>query len=201
MANLLIQQVKELYYKQGLTAQKTGEELGTTASVVYKFMKRKGLTRRTFQEINKIRFERTPLSFKLKTKLTPNEENLRIAGIMLYWGEGAKSSIKQKGIDFANSNSEMIKVFLKFLRIICGVNEKRLRMYLYCYIDQNIGEIKEYWSRITKIPLIQFTKPYIRKDFHKEKIGKMKYGLAHVRYSDKRLLLQIEQWIEGYCGV
>ncbi|MFH1712163.1 MAG: hypothetical protein ABH846_02925, partial [Patescibacteria group bacterium] len=93
---------------------------------------------------------------------------------------------------------EMVKIFLKFLRDICGINEERLRCFLYCYADQHIKIIKDYWSKTTNIPLSQFSKPYIRNDFLKEKSGKMKYGLIHVRYSDKKLLLQIENWIDKY---
>jgi len=55
---------------------------------------------------------------------------------MLYWAEGFQSE-KAKMIDFANSKPEMISLFLKFLRQICGIDENRLRAYLYCYENQS----------------------------------------------------------------
>lgn len=93
----------------------------------------------------------------------------------------------------------MIKIFLKFLREVCGVDEKRLRVYLYCYSDQSIEILLNYWYKLTNIPKSQFSKPYIRNDFLPEKSGKMKYGLVHIRYADKKLLYQIDNWIKEYC--
>ncbi len=43
----------------------------------------------------------------------------------------------------------------------------------------------------------QFSQPYIRKDFKKDG-RKMKYGLVHIRYSDKKLLLEIENMVDYY---
>ena len=62
----------------------------------------------------------------------------------------------------------MINVFVKFLREIYRVDEKRFRILLYCYSDQNVLELVDFWSKLTKIPKKQFTKPYIRKDFRKD---------------------------------
>lgn len=203
MKNLVkkdISRVKFLYYNKQYSAREVAEALDVSMAIIYKFMRKNDLPRRNFFELNRIRFERKKPSFILKKSLTEKEKRLRIAGIMLYWAEGAKPQKKYRNctVDLANSDSEMIKLFLKFLRIICGVNEKRLRILLYCYTNQDPEKLKKYWSNITKIPLNQFTKPYIRKDFLSEKSDKMKHGLIHIRYNDKKLLLQIQSWIEDY---
>lgn len=122
---------------------------------------------------------------------------MKSMGVTLYWGEGYKAG-QAHGIDFANSDIKMIQVFLKFLREICGVDEKRLRIYLYCYSNQNPPGLVRFWSKVTGVPKDQFTKPYIRKDFRLEKKDKMPYGLIHIRYSDKKLFLLIKKWIEEY---
>ena len=116
---------------------------------------------------------------------------------MLYWAEGSKWE-GGKIVDFANSDAAMIKVFLNFLRKICGVKESKLRVYLYCCANQNSKELINYWLKITSIPVKQFTKPYIRNDYKQNKIGKMKYGLIHIRYADKKLLDLIKKWILDY---
>lgn len=200
MANLPLETLKKLYYIQGLTAQEIGKKLGTTPWVVYKFMRRKRLPRRAIQESNRIRFEKTPLSFKIKTNLNAKEEHLRIAGVMLYWAEGShpKSRHHNWTVEFANSNPSMVKIFLRFLREICGITESRLRLHIYCYADQNLKTLQRFWTKETEIPLTHFTKPFIREDFRIDKSGKMKYGMVHIRYSDKRLLLHIGKWTEEY---
>ncbi len=118
---------------------------------------------------------------------------------MLYWGEGYKGNerLPAAGVDFANSDYRMILLFLKFLRSVFVLDEKRFRIYVYCYSNQNTEEIIQFWSKITKVPKTQFTKPYIRTDF-KTTANKMPYGLIHVRYSDKKLLLEIKSMIESY---
>jgi hypothetical protein len=195
MAKLPIDLVKKLYYEEKLSAREIGKKLNVTPWVIFKFMNKYGLERRNAHDTNLIKFQKKPLSFLAKDNLTQSEEKLRIAGLMLYWAEGSKTN---NTVDLANSNPNIIKLFLRFLRTICGIDKKRLRVYLYCYKNQDVDAIKNYWSCLTKIPLEQFSKPYVRSDFKPEKSGKMKYGLAHVRYHDKKLLEQINQWIEEY---
>lgn len=200
MANLPINLIKKLYYKEKLSTIEIGRRLGVTPWIVIKYMKKMGLLRRTLKETNQIVFARKPKSFFIKQNLSKKEEKLKIAGIMLYWTEGSKMNSEKRmlTVDFTNSNPSMIKLFLQFLRKICRVDEKRLRVLLYCYADQDIEDLKNFWHKITGINPKQFIKPYIRKDFLPEKRGKMKYGLVHIRYSDKKLLLQIEDWIKEY---
>jgi len=202
MANLSLNLIKKLYYKEGLGIWKIAKKLDVTPWQVWRFMVKMDLPRRTPQEANEIRYERELGKFSLKKNLSLKEKELKAAGAMLYWGEGCKSNPgkRQWVVDFSNSNPQMIKLFLKFLREICGVKEKRLRILLYCYANQDVEALKKYWQKVTNIPLSQFTKPYVRKDFLPEKSGKMEYGLVHVRYADKKLLLQIEDWVQEYLG-
>lgn len=200
MANLSKKLIRKFYYKEKLSTMEIAKRLKVTPWIIQKFMVRNNLSRRTFSEANAERFKRKPITFSLKENLSEKEKQLKIAGLMLYWAEGGKPNQENKSltVDFTNSNPLMIQLFLKFLREICEINESRLRVLLYCYVDQNIESLKRYWNNITGIPIKQFTKPYVRKDFLPEKKGKMKYGLVHIRYSDKKLLLQIGNWIEEY---
>ena len=202
MANLPIKLVKNLYYKKELSTIEIAKRLKVTPWIVQKFMIKNNLPRRTFEEANAIVFKRKKTTFLIKQKLSSREKELKIAGIMLYWTEGAKFNPLTRAtvVDFVNSNPQMIRLFLTFLRKICGIDEKRLRVLLYCYVNQDIEFLKKYWYKVTEIPLKQFTKPYIRRDFLLEKIGKMKYGLVHIRYCDKKLLIRIEDWIDKYLN-
>jgi len=191
-----IEKVKD-WYEDGHSAREIAQILNVSIDAVFYFLRKHQIPRRTPSECNNLIFQRKAPSFKLKTGLSKDEEALRVAGIMLYWGEGSN----WKGevvVDFANSNSQMIRVFLKFLRQICGIDEKKLRVYLYCYENQNPTELIKFWSGITKISRDNFTKPYARKDYKAEKSGKMKNGLVHIRYGDKKLLTQIKDWINEY---
>lgn len=193
-----LNKVKELYYTKKFSMKAIGNELGVSLDCVAYFMRKNNLKRRTLKEEQKLRFENKKPSFKVK-KDNKNTLELKVIGAMLYWGEGYKGDSKNpsKLIDFTNSDVDMVLLFLKFLRNTYALDERKFRVLLYCYSNQNISDIIDFWSDCTEIPKSQFTKPYIRKDF---KIGsrQMKYGLVHIRYNDKKLLLEIKEMIDSY---
>lgn len=196
----LLEKVKKLYYKDKLSVKAISDRLKVSPDAVTYFMRKNRLRRRTMWESNAINYARSKPSFRLKKINTEKLKTLKIIGTMLYWGEGCKSE-KNCMIDFANSDKEMIKLFLKFLRKVCGIDEKKLRAYSYFYSNQDINKNIDFWSKLTKISKEQFTKPYIRNDFDESKINKMPYGLIHVRYGDKKLLNLIKNWIEEYKNI
>ncbi len=193
-----IEKVKELYYVKKYSMKRIGEELGVSLDCVSYFMRKNNLVRRTLKEEQKMRFENKVPSFKIRSSNKYTEE-LRAIGSMLYWGEGYKGDDKNpaKSVDFANSDPDMIILFLKFLRNNYILENAKFRILLYCYSDQDVNNLIDFWSSIIDIPKNQFTKPYIRKDF--KVLGrKMKYGLIHIRYYDKKLLLEIKKMINSY---
>lgn len=188
-----LKQICYLYNNQKLSSKEVGKRLRISQWQVIKIMKRNNIPRRSASEADHIVFSNKPPSYSKKTKLSTTEQRLRTAMLMLYWAEGAKG---RHTVDFANSDSKMAKLFLNGLRTIYRIDEKRLRVYLFCYKNQKIKNLVNYWSKLLNIPKNQFSKPYVRKDFDERKINKMIHGLAHIRYSDKKLLMQIEAEID-----
>ncbi|HPN96845.1 MAG TPA: hypothetical protein PLK35_03690 [Candidatus Moranbacteria bacterium] len=192
-----IKKVKKLYYKDKLSVQDIANRLKVSIDAVFYCMRKNGFSRRKSCESNSLKFEKLAPSFKIKKLNTEKLRILKTIGVMLYWGEGCKSDRTQT-VDFANSDKDMVILFLKFLRKICGVDEKRLRVYSYFYANQDIQKNINFWSKITKINKKQFTKPYIRNDYREDKLDKMPHGLIHIRYSDIKLLRLIKDWIDKY---
>lgn len=183
----------EQLYSSGLSMQETADKLDTSIWAVNDAMRRYKIPRRTNFQTRKIQFLKSPLSYRKKEKLTPSEKSLHLAALMLYWAEGTK---RGKRVDFANSDPNMVRIFINTLRQIYQINEKKLRALIYCHANQNITDTINFWSNITNIPPIQFSKPYIRQDFDINKSQKMPHGLIHIRYSDSRLLAQIKSEID-----
>ena len=181
--------VSRLYNKIGLSANEIAHKYNISVWRVISFMRRNKILRRKPYETQKLQFERKELSFHKKEHLQKNDQKLLLSGLCLYWAEGSKAN--KAAVDFANCNERMLLIFLKMLREIYVVDESRLRVYIYCFANQNSEELIKYWSLQLKIPPTQFSKPYIRKDFKIEKIGKMPLGLIHIRYYDQKLLRQI----------
>lgn len=187
--------VKQLYYCEGYSMKRVAEKLAVSVDAVTYFMRRHKLERRTLKEDSAIRFQNKPLSYSIQQRLTQELEALRVIGVTLYWGEGYKTE-KSSGIDLANSDTVMVAVFMRFLREVCGVDENRLRVLLYCYANQDQETLIEFWSNLTKIPRKQFSRPYVRKDSKDALLDKMPYGMVHIRYADKKLLKTVIGWMD-----
>jgi len=192
--NLNIIKVKDLYWDKHFTVEETARQIGVSFWTLNRFMNKYGIRRRTPADAAYLSYADKPV-FQIRQNLSGEEQKLKIAGTMLYWAEGTFTG---NAVDFANSNPEMIKIFLRFLRDICGIREQRLRVYLYAYQYQNISYLKKYWSKTTRISIGQFTKPYVRAGNKNLSKRKLLYGLVHIRYNDKKLLQLIKSWVDKY---
>ncbi len=121
-------------------------------------------------------------------------------GITIWWTEGTKAYQDKRWpslvypVDVTNTNANIIKSFLEFLRKDIGINESRLKLQLQIHEGDNQEEMEKYWSLVTKIPLERFTKTIIRPEG--KKVGKTK-GTCKVRYSDKATYLKLEKILEN----
>ncbi len=186
--------IYRLYWQDQNDVADIAKKLGVSFWTIYSFMNRAGIVRRDRVAASYVSNMSKP-QFSIKELLSPSDGMLKIAGTMLYWAEG---TLNHNTVDFANSNPEMVKLFLRFLRKICGVKEERLRLYLYAYAGQDLEKLKLYWHEVTNVPLSQFTKPYIRKENLNKSSRKLPNGMVHIRYNDKRLLELIRSWINEY---
>ncbi len=98
---------------------------------------------------------------KLMLPTLTNHE-LMIAGIALYWAEGTK---KQRELVFCNSDPKLVQFMIRWLQRCFDIPISRLR----CSIGINEihkdreNIVKKYWTDITGIPLVQFTKTSFKK--------------------------------------
>jgi hypothetical protein len=198
-AGEIVDKIKKLYFGDLLSMSEVARKLHVSIDSVTYLMRKNNIKRRSFAAANKIVFKNKPASFRVKGNKSKSEKLLEIAGLMLYWAEGYKSE-KSGGIDFANSDPRMIRVFINFLRSSYTLDESRFRIFIYCCANQDIVALTNFWSNLTKVPKSQFTKPYIKNDFRDD--GRiMQYGMIHVRYSDKKLLVDLMQKMSYYINV
>jgi len=199
MATKRIQkQIVDSYTKKNMSLAQIAREFDLSVSSVRHWLKKFDIPKRSISEgvTNWYTKSRNKRPFKLLENLSVEDEKLRMAGIMLYWGEGAKT---RGAVKFANSDPKMIKVFLEFLRRICGIYEDRLKAIVHLYPDLDEYKLRKFWSKATKIPLKRFYRSHI----HKGKVGTYKnksvYGTIAVNYSDTLLLKTILGWVEEYA--
>jgi hypothetical protein len=122
-----------------------------------------------------------------KLKYSP----LFVAGVMIYWGEGDKAS--KNGFRISNADPLLIKVFLSFLRKICGAEEERIRAGILLYPDLDKEICEHYWSKQLGLNRDNFTKSIVVQGRHKTK--RVKYGICTLNFSSRFLKEKMLVWI------
>lgn len=144
-----------------------------------------------------IRYEAKKESYKLL------KDPLFLVGVSLYWAEGYKkgaSGSKWKSFDFANSDPEMVRVMMKFIRKFLKSDDKRIKIQLLAHRNININETVNFWSKLTKIPKGQFIKTYntVNKTSKNKRRGdSLTRGTVHIRINDVKLFFRSIGWIDG----
>lgn len=110
-----------------------------------------------------------------------SERDLLVAGAALYAGEGAKTD---GAIKFANTNPDLIRLFMTWLRHFFDIDERRLRLNLYLHDGLDLEAATMYWSELTGIPSSQFGKPYRAVADPTRRNSKHLMGCPAIVYSD-----------------
>ena len=102
-------------------------------------------------------------------------------GIGLYIGEGAKY---RKGcIQFSNSDPKVISLAMNWFNKSLDIPIYQFRAVIHIYPDNKIEDALKYWSKVTEIPINQFSKTYIDLRSNKSVKNKRKlpHGTLHIR--------------------
>ncbi|MFA5208174.1 MAG: helix-turn-helix domain-containing protein [Candidatus Paceibacterota bacterium] len=190
--------------KRGLSYGQIKEALGLSKSTLSNWLKDYPLSEERIRELrnNEQKIERFRETMKRKkearlnifyceekSKLFPiNKRELYLAGLFLYWGEGAKSQTANK-LTISNTDPAMIKFFIYWLEKSLDVSRDKMKVQLQLYSDMIIGEEVDFWSKILKLDKQQFIKPYIKDNLfskinHKGGFG---HGTCNLGIGDARL--------------
>ena len=85
---------------------------------------------------------------------------LKMLLAVLYLGEGTKWK-SHRGLTLGNSDPNIIKLYIRLLKLCFGIKKENLKCRISYRADQNIYELEKYWARITGISKNNFykTKP------------------------------------------
>ncbi len=119
--------------------------------------------------------------------------NLFIAGLMLYWGEGDKK-IENSTIKLCNSEPGMIKVFYLFLTQTMKIPSETIKFNLLLYPDLADVPMRRLWSSATGIPLTQFRKSVYIQGRHPTR--RLSYGVGNIRIGGRKYKEKLLEWIK-----
>jgi hypothetical protein len=128
---------------------------------------------------------------------------LHAAGAMLYWAEGDKST--RNAARISNSDPEVLKLFVRFLRECYGVRDDRIRATCNLFADHvsRQREIERFWLGTLQLPercLCQSTVNVYSKYSQKKRRGKLPYGTTRVTVHSTQVVQSIYGAIQEYGG-
>ncbi len=118
-----------------------------------------------------------------------------VAGCMLYWAEGCKTS----GLAITNSDERVILFMIKWFKHFLDIDNERIKIHLHIHEKDNDLEIKKYWSKLTSIPLQNFGKSFVKTPGTGHRKNILQHGIIRIQICGKgteNLRHRIMTWIE-----
>lgn len=125
--------LEELYFEQCLSMAQIAERLGCSVNKVVYWMDKYGLERRDISEAIYQWHNPDGDPFDVHRPQNDEERELYQLGLGLYIGEGNKRS--RHNLSLPNTDPRVIRAFLRFLREICGVDERRIWAWINIFDD------------------------------------------------------------------
>jgi transcriptional regulator with XRE-family HTH domain len=149
----------------------------------------------------KKRFKFKELGAEQALKLEP----LHIMGCSLYWAEGRRRNNKNQ-VSISNSNSNILKIFILFLKKYFKIKNEDLTIRMKYYTDIfDTTKIEKYWCDVLKLPKICIRKGVV--DYYstyslKKKKGQNPYGTCTLRVNKSMSMINhIYGAIEKYSQI
>jgi len=129
-------------------------------------------------------------------------EPLHVAGCMLYWAEGGKS---RNQIQFTNSDPDMTRFFVTFLRTYFNLRDEDIRIRCNLFADHAVKqrEIEQFWLDTLGLPAASLCRSVVNvysKYSKKKRVNRLPFGTCRVVVSRTRVLQSIYGSIQEYGG-
>lgn len=162
---------------------------------------KRGLLEFNKKRTHRIKTENSQTQKIAKTKIgKPSNYDLLLVGVALYWGEGSKANIERYGyIDVANSDPDLIRVYMNFLRNTLNVNDSKIRPVIHVHENLNPKTAINFWSKTINLPKEKFG-IYTAKSIasgNKRSINRLPYGTLRVRVNSRKLVYTIKGYLEA----
>lgn len=132
-----------------------------------------------------------------------SDREIWLIGSALYWAEGSKqkdTNVSQVTA-FANSDPNMLKLFLTWLEKFVGIPYGAIKLEIYTHEGYSGEKALAHWSKILRCPESKFKNVYFKKGNPKTKrknVGENYFGLVRISVSrSTNLNRKITGWIEG----
>ena len=150
---------------------------------------------------SRLRRETRELAQEEGRMLAANGDPLFVTGCMLYWAEGAKG---RNQVKFANSDPEMVRLFVRFLRTYWNVDDTiRVTCNLFADHLERQREIEDFWLKtagVSRTSLCKSTVNVYSKYSQKKRQNRLPYGTCRITVSRTRIVQGIYGGIQELGG-
>lgn len=120
-------------------------KLDVSVSTVSWWMNKHKISRRDRSSANYLKYNKEGDPFKIKTIKSNDDAVLYGIGIGLFWGEGNK--VSNTSLRLGNTDSDLIKTYVRFLRDFCCVKENKIRFGIQIFNDSNKEDSLHHWMK------------------------------------------------------
>src|SRR3989344_5691765 len=134
------------------------------------------------------------------------ERDVFMLGTSLYWAEGYKRPKMINGkiktdhpVSLSNSDSGLVKIFLRFLRETCNVQKEKITGEIRVYEHHNEAYLLNFWSKTTNLPFNQLRTIKNGVSMSSKRMRPyniLPYGTIQIRVNSTQLYHKIMGWIE-----
>jgi predicted transcriptional regulator len=134
--------------------------------------------------------------------LARRADMLHAAGCMLYWAEGAR---ERNAVRFSNSDPEMVRMFVDFLRSYFQVADEHIRLTCHLYADHidRQREIERFWLDVTGLSKASLCRSIVNvysKYSARKRVNMLPYGTCRVVVNKTSVVQSIYGAIQEYAG-
>jgi transposase len=139
----------DLYHNRKMSAAEIAQQLGVGERAVIYWMDKHGIARRSLSKAIYVKLNPNGDPFRFIEPRSESERELLVAGLALYLGEGTRRGKHE--VALANTDPRILRMFLKFLREICGVSEDKIAAELIMFDDVSVDEAIDYWAQAVNL--------------------------------------------------
>lgn len=125
-----------------------------------------------------------------------SDRELFVLGVGLYWAEGQKSKpyARREAVTFINSDPDVIRVYLAWLRLL-GIAPERLNYRVMIHESADVATAEAYWADLVRVDVSTFQRTTLKK--HNPKTVRKNTG------DDYRgcLVIRVRQGADLYCRI
>lgn len=116
-----------------------------------------------------------------------------VAGLVLYWAEGSKTN---RRFEFINSDPDIIRLMMAWLRKIFKIKEKEILIRIFIHRIYKKENCEKFWSKIVGVPASKFAKTIYKPTPHLIKKNPSYKGCCRIELRGSEMFWKFCAWRE-----